>query len=80
MPSINNRIYEHCNRKMPAPNGRFYEMAAVPPQTILCGIERLSPAGTLVEAATCRQATATLSAMSGDNTAGQIHNGWTNRI
>jgi hypothetical protein len=27
-------------------------MAAVTPQTILCGIERLSPAGTFVEAAT----------------------------
>jgi hypothetical protein len=27
-------------------------MAAVTPQTILCGIERLSPAGSAVEAAT----------------------------
>ena len=35
-----------------AHNERFCEMAAVTPQTILCGIERLSPAGTLVEAAT----------------------------
>jgi hypothetical protein len=33
-------------------NGRFCEMAAVTPQTILCEIERLSPAGMLVEAAT----------------------------
>ena len=33
-------------------NERFCEMAAVTPQTILCVIERLSPAGTLVEAAT----------------------------
>jgi len=33
-------------------NGRFCEMAALPPQTILCVIARLSLAGTLVEAAT----------------------------
>ena len=38
--------------KTPADNGRFCEMAAVTPQTILWEIERLSPAGTLVEAAT----------------------------
>ena len=37
---------------MPADNGRFCEMAAVTPQTILCRIEHLSPAGTFVEAAT----------------------------
>jgi len=37
---------------MPAYNGRFCEMAAVTPQTILCEIERLSPAGGVVEAAT----------------------------
>ena len=33
-------------------NGRLCEMAAVPPQTILCEIARLSPAGSVVEAAT----------------------------
>jgi len=38
--------------KKTAANERFCKMAAVTPQTILCGIERLSPAGTLVEAAT----------------------------
>jgi len=38
--------------KKPAHNGRFCEMAAVTPQTILCEFERLSPAGTVVEAAT----------------------------
>ena len=37
---------------MPAYNERFCEMAAVTPQTILCEIERLSPAGSVVEAAT----------------------------
>ena len=37
---------------MPALNERFCEMAALTPQTILWEIERLSPAGTLVEAAT----------------------------
>ena len=37
---------------MPACNERFCEMAAVTPQTILREIERLSPAGTFVEAAT----------------------------
>ena len=35
--------------KCRTPNGRFCEMAAVPPQTILCEIERLSPAGGLVK-------------------------------
>jgi len=35
-----------------AANERFCEMAAATPQTILWEIERLSPAGTLVEAAT----------------------------
>jgi len=35
-----------------ASNGRLCEMAAVPPQTILCEIARLSPAGSIVEAAT----------------------------
>ena len=35
--------------KCRTPNGRFCEMAAVPPQTILCEIERLSPAGNLVK-------------------------------
>jgi len=38
--------------KTPAGNGRFCEMAAVTPQTILCEIERYYPAGTFVEAAT----------------------------
>ena len=33
-------------------NGRFGVMAEVPPQTILCGNERLYPAGSVVEAAT----------------------------
>jgi hypothetical protein len=36
----------------PAGNERFCEMAALTPQTILWEIERLSPAGTFVEAAT----------------------------
>ena len=36
----------------PAANMRFGVMAAVPPQTILCGNERLYSAGSLVEAAT----------------------------
>ena len=40
------------HEKMPAANERFCEMAALTPRTILCGIERLSPAGTFVEAAT----------------------------
>ena len=35
-----------------SPNGRFDVMAAVTPQTILCGNERLYPAGSSVEAAT----------------------------
>ena len=38
--------------KSPAPNVRFCKMAAVAPQTILCEIQRLSPAASLVEAAT----------------------------
>jgi hypothetical protein len=39
--------------KMPADNNeRFCEMAAITPQTNLCGFERLSLAETLVEAAT----------------------------
>ena len=33
-------------------NGRFDVMAAVAPRTILCGNERLYPAGSSVEAAT----------------------------
>ena len=37
---------------MPALNGRFGVMAAVAPQKRQCEIERLSPAGSLVEAAT----------------------------
>ena len=37
---------------MPAGNGRFGVMAAVAPRTILCGNERLYPAGSSVEAAT----------------------------
>ena len=36
----------------PTDNGRFGVMAAVVPQTILCGNERLYPAGSSVEAAT----------------------------
>ena len=39
-------------RKARTANGRFCEMAAVTPQTILCVIERYYPAGTAVEAAT----------------------------
>ena len=39
-------------KRTPAPNGRFGVMAAVAPQTILCGNERLHPAGSSVEAAT----------------------------
>jgi len=48
---INNR---KLNRALetPADNGRFCEMAAVTPQTILWEIERLSPAASVVEAAT----------------------------
>ena len=38
--------------KATAYNGRFGVMAAVAPQTILCGNERLYPAGSSVEAAT----------------------------
>ena len=38
--------------KSPAANGRFGVMAAVAPQTILCGNERLYPAGSVVGAAT----------------------------
>jgi len=37
---------------MPADNGRFCEMAAVTPQTILCEIERYYPAASAVKAAT----------------------------
>ena len=37
---------------MPADNGRFGVMAAVPPRTILCGNEHLYPAGSSVGAAT----------------------------
>jgi len=40
------------NKKCTAYNVRFGVMAAVAPQTILCGNERLYPAGSLVEAAT----------------------------
>ena len=39
-------------KKCTATNGRFGVMAAVTPQTILCGNERLYPAGSLVGAAT----------------------------
>ena len=39
-------------KKCRTPNGRFGVMAAVTPQTILCGSERLYPAGSLVGAAT----------------------------
>ena len=38
--------------KSAASNGRFGAMAAVSPQTILCEIERYSPAASSVEAAT----------------------------
>ena len=38
--------------KCTSANERFCEMAALTPQTILWEIERLSPAGKLVEAAT----------------------------
>ena len=38
--------------KCTSANERFCEMAALTPQTILCGNERLSPAGSVVEAAT----------------------------
>jgi len=48
----------------PAPNGRFCEMAALPPQTILCEIARLSPAGTLVKPPP-RKAAGTLAASVG---------------
>ena len=37
------------NRQTPSFNGRFCEMAAVTPQTILCEIARLSPAGSSVK-------------------------------
>jgi len=42
-------------------NGRFGKIAALAPQTILCVIERLSPAGTLVKPLP-RQAAWTLAA------------------
>jgi len=38
--------------KTTAANGRFGVMAAVIPRTILCGNERLHPAGSVVEAPT----------------------------
>jgi len=44
-------LTDRQNRKT-AYNGRFGVMAALAPQTILCGNERLYPAGNLVEAAT----------------------------
>ena len=44
------------NEKMPADNGRFCKMAAVTPQTILWEIERLSPAASVVNAATSQSA------------------------
>jgi len=40
------------NLKTPAANGRFCEMAAVTPQTILCGFARYYPAERLMETAT----------------------------
>ena len=45
-------MFQRDNNKMPAVNGRFGVMAAVVPRTILCGNERLYPAGSLVKAAT----------------------------
>ena len=45
------RFYKSGQNALTA-NGRFGVMAAVTPQTILCGNERLYPAGTVVEAAT----------------------------
>ena len=38
--------------RLTTPNGQFGVMAAVTPRTILCGNERLYPAGSSVEAAT----------------------------
>ena len=40
------------NEKMPADNGRFCEMAAVTPQTILWEFAHYYPAGMAMEAAT----------------------------
>ena len=42
--------FENWYNEKPAYNGRFCEMAAVTPQTILCKFARLSPAGSVVEA------------------------------
>jgi hypothetical protein len=47
-------------------NGRFGKIAALPPQTILCEIARLSPAGTLVKPLP-RQAAGTLEASLADS-------------
>ena len=46
------RIRKHIDIKTPAANGRFCEMAALTPQTILWEIERYYPAASVVEAAT----------------------------
>ena len=43
---------ENTTTRTPAGNGRFCEMAAVTPQTILCELERYYPAANVVEAAT----------------------------
>ena len=42
---------------MPACNGRFCEMAAVPPQTILCEFARYYPAASVVEVGAANRAT-----------------------
>ena len=47
-------------------NGRFCEMAAVTPQTILCVIARLSPAASVVKPPP-RKAAGTLEAMRGQH-------------
>ena len=41
-------MFFQTNKKTTAGNGRFCEMAAVSPQTILCGFESASPARTFV--------------------------------
>ena len=53
---------------MPAHNGRFCEMAAVTPQTILCEIERYYPAGSSVKPPP-RKAAGTLCAICGQRSA-----------
>jgi len=54
--------YIDKDRNRTASNGRFCEMAAVAPQTILCKFARYYPAGTLVKPPP-RKAAGTLNAI-----------------